>query len=136
MSSDQGSKLKSAITDINEKRKAEELRVSQQVTIKQLNDDNRMHIEKTLIAESKIKNYLHEMEEQKRLLESKQFVKVVEKAIRVEVMVPTIVEKIYEVDRYIERPSLDAKLELTKRERAELKRQVRIEVNEDIMELE
>jgi hypothetical protein len=54
----------------------------------------------------------------------------------VEVMVPTIVEKIYEVDRYIERPSLDAKLELTKRERAELKRQVRIEVNEDIMELE
>jgi hypothetical protein len=136
VSSDQGSKLKSAITDINEKRKAEELRVSQQVTIKQLNDDNRMHIEKTLIAESKIKNYLHEMEEQKRLLESKQFVKVVEKAIRVEVMVPTIVEKIYEVDRYIERPSLDAKLELTKRERAELKRQVRIEVNEDIMELE
>jgi hypothetical protein len=34
VSSDQGSKLKSAITDINEKRKAEELRVSQQVTIK------------------------------------------------------------------------------------------------------
>jgi hypothetical protein len=76
------------------------------------------------------------MEEQKRLLESKQFVKVVEKAIRVEVMVPTVVEKIYEVDRYIERPSLEAKLELTKKERAELKRSVRIEVNEEIMELE
>lgn len=62
--------------------------------------------------------------------------KVVEKAIRVEVMVPTIVEKIYEVDRYIERPSLAAKLELTKRERAELKRMVRTEVNDEIMELE
>ena len=51
-------------------------------------------------------------------------------------MVPTVVEKIYEVDRYIERPSLEAKLELTKKERAELKRSVRMEVNEEIMELE
>jgi hypothetical protein len=136
VSSDQGNKLKASIEAINEKRKADELRVQQQTTIKQLNDDNKMHIEKTLIAESKIKNYLHEMEEQKKLLESKQFVKVVEKAIRVEVMVPTIVEKIYEVDRYIERPSLAAKLELTKRERAELKKMVRTEVNDEIMELE
>jgi hypothetical protein len=40
------------------------------------------------------------------------------------------------VDRYIERPSLAAKLELTKRERAELKKMVRTEVNDEIMELE
>jgi small-conductance mechanosensitive channel len=69
VTSDTGSKLKASIEAINEKRKAEELRISQQTTIKQLNEQNKDHIEKTLIAESKIKTYLHEMEEHKRLLE-------------------------------------------------------------------
>lgn len=63
VSADTGSKLKASIEAINEKRKAEELRISQQTTIKQLNEQNKEHIEKTLIAESKIKTYLHEMEE-------------------------------------------------------------------------
>jgi hypothetical protein len=38
VSADTGSKLKASIEAINEKRKAEELRVSQQTTIKQLNE--------------------------------------------------------------------------------------------------
>ena len=72
------------------------------------------------------------MEELKKQIETKQYVKVVEKAIRVEVMVPTVVERIFEVDRYIERPCIDAKIELSKKERADIKRSVRIEVNDEI----
>jgi len=51
-------------------------------------------------------------------------------------MVPQIVEKIFEVDRYIEKVDVDAKLELSKKERRELKRQIRDEVNLEIQELE
>jgi len=51
-------------------------------------------------------------------------------------MVPQIVEKVFEVDRYIEKVDVDAKLELSKKERRELKRQIRDEVNLEIQELE
>lgn len=59
-----------------------------------------------------------------------------DKFVRIEVMVPQIVEKIFEVDRYIEKVDVDAKLELSKKERRELKRQIRDEVNLEIQELE
>jgi len=47
-------------------------------------------------------------------------------------MVPQIVERIFEVDRFIEKVDIDAKVELSKRERAELKRQIRHDVNLEI----
>jgi len=51
-------------------------------------------------------------------------------------MIPQIIEKVFEVDRYIEKVDVDAKLELSKKERRELKRQIREEVNLEIQELE
>jgi hypothetical protein len=50
----------------------------------------------------------------------------------VEVLVPTIIERPIEVVRYVEKVDIDAKVELSKKERTELKRQIRADVNLEI----
>jgi hypothetical protein len=89
-------------------------------------------MEEMLRSETKVKQYLHQNTELTRTIDLKRFEKVIEKSIRVEILVPEIKETIVEVDRYIERPSVDAKLELSKKERAEIKHMVRTEVNGEI----
>jgi len=49
--------------------------------------------------------------------------------VRVEVLVPTITEKEVIVTKYVEKVDIDAKVELSKKERQELKRQIRAEYN-------
>lgn len=49
--------------------------------------------------------------------------------MRVEVHIPTIIEKEIVVTKYVEKVDIDAKVELSKKERQELKRQIRAEYN-------
>jgi hypothetical protein len=57
-----------------------------------------------------------------KTIKSSSYAKVCDKFVKIEVMVPQIVERVFEVDRFIEKVDIDAKVELSKRERAELKR--------------
>lgn len=47
-------------------------------------------------------------------------------------MVPQIVEKVYQVEKFIETVNVEGKLELSKKERIELKKQIRAEVDSEI----
>ena len=57
---------------------------------------------------------------------------ICDKFVKVEVMVPQIVEKIYQVEKYIETVNVEGKLELSKKERRELTKQIRAEVDSEI----
>ena len=63
-------------------------------------------------------------------------VKVVDQYIRMERIVPQIVEKIVNVEVIVEKASVDAKIKLTETEKAGLRKEIREEMREKIRELE
>ena len=63
-------------------------------------------------------------------------VKVVDKFIRMERIVPSIVEKIVSVEVVVEKESTDAKVKLTETEKALLRKEVKEEMRAKIRELE
>ena len=63
-------------------------------------------------------------------------VKVVDKFIRMERIVPSIVEKIVNVEVVVEKESTDAKVKLTETEKALLRKEVKEEMRAKIRELE
>ena len=63
-------------------------------------------------------------------------VKVVDKFIRMERIVPSIVEKIMSVEVVVEKESTDAKVKLTETEKALLRKEVKEEMRAKIRELE
>jgi len=72
-----------------------------------------------------------------KLIEShNKSVKVVDKFIRMERIVPQIVEKIVNVEVIVEKESADAKIKLTETEKALLRKEIREEVKSKIKELE
>ena len=72
-----------------------------------------------------------------KLIEShNKSVKVVDKFIRMERIVPQIVEKIVNVEVIVEKESTDAKIKLTETEKALLRKEIREEMKSKIKELE
>lgn len=63
-------------------------------------------------------------------------VKVVDKFVRMERIVPEIIERIVQVETIVEKESIDAKIQLTETEKALLRKEVKAEIREKIKELE
>lgn len=63
-------------------------------------------------------------------------VKVVDQYIRMERIVPQIIEKVVNVEVIVERESTDARIKLTETEKALLRREIKEEMREKIKELE
>jgi len=63
-------------------------------------------------------------------------VKVVDKFVRVERIVPEILERVIQVEVIVEKDNLDAKMQLTEAEKARLRKEIKAEIRKRIEELE
>lgn len=63
-------------------------------------------------------------------------VKVVDKFVRMERIVPEIIERVVQVETIVEKESIDAKIQLTETEKALLRKEIKAEIREKIKELE
>lgn len=104
--------------------------------IAELKVQNERTIRESIEVETRMKSYIIKNEEMLTQIKNSSYQKICDKFVRVEVLVPTIVEKPIEIVKYVEKVDLDSKVELSKKERLELKRQIRAEVNLEIAELE
>ena len=93
---------------------------------------NEKVIRDSVEVETRVRSLVIQNEEHVKLIKTNNFSKVCDKIVKIEVMVPQIVERIFEVDRFIEKVDIDAKLELSKREKKEIERQVKATVNLEI----
>ena len=62
--------------------------------------------------------------------------KVVDKFVRVERIVPEILERVIQVEVIVEKENLDAKMQLTEAEKARLRKDIKAEIRKRIEELE
>ena len=63
-------------------------------------------------------------------------IKVVDKFVRIERIVPQIIEKVVKIEKIVEKESLETRNKLMEEERAILKKEIRIQFSEKIKELE
>jgi len=127
-----GQAMLTAIKAGTEKKQAEEMKRKLMHEIAELKVQNEKVIRDSVEVETRVRSLVIQNEEHVKLIKTNNFSKVCDKIVKIEVMVPQIVERIFEVDRFIEKVDIDAKLELSKREKKEIERQVKATVNLEI----
>ena len=131
-----GNALSATVKAASEKKQMEDLKRKLMHDIAELKIQNEKVIRESVEVETRVRSLVIQNQEFVTQIKSNSYQKICDKFVRVEVLVPTIIEKPIEIIRYVEKVDVDAKVELSKKERTELIRQIRADVNLEIQELE
>lgn len=124
-----GVAFSSSVKAITEKKREEDLKRKLLTEIAELKIINEKVIRESVQSETKVRSLLIKNEECLVQIKNSSYQKLCDKFVRVEVLVPTIIEKEVVVTKYVEKVDISAKVELSKKERTELKRSIRAEYN-------
>lgn len=117
-----------------QKKVAEDLKVRQGREIRELNAQLRTYLQEITKIETEMKVTL--LKNTELIAAQGSSVKVVDKFVRMERIVPEIIERVVQVETIVEKESIDAKIQLTETEKALLRKEIKAEIREKIKELE
>lgn len=115
-------------------KRVEDIKIRQGREIRELIEQLKESTEEMIKKETDLKVII---DKNNQLVESQNTqIKIVDKFVRIERIVPQVIEKVVQVDKIVEKESDEVRTKLWEEERAILKREVRLEFSDRIQELE
>lgn len=112
-------------------KRSEDIKIRQGREIRELTEQLRVQMEEMTVKETDLKVIIDRNNEILSKQDTTQ-VKIVDKFVRIERIVPQVIEKVVKIEKIVEKESLETRNKLMEEERALLKKEIRIQFSEKI----